>query len=198
MHIHHNDFDRTFFKTHKSRSAKITLDKTMGFTLIELLVVISIIALLSTVVLAAISDARVKARNTAKNSLVLEYVKALELYKSDNNGLYPSAGTGEEILPRCIGYAETENCRVTLSKIGDNQINSAFNLFIAGPPASRTSITNGATTFQGVTYNCKDTTCTSYVLDWVTETNNAQCFGNATTNNSYGNNTRCTYDSSLN
>ena len=65
--------------------------KKSGFTLIELLVVISIIGLLSTIVLAAVNDARVKARNSAKNEIVLQYINALELYASSNGGVYPDS-----------------------------------------------------------------------------------------------------------
>ena len=63
-------------------------NKTGGFTLIELLVVISIIALLSAVVMVALKDARDKANISKVKSEIGEFVKALELYKS-NYGVYP-------------------------------------------------------------------------------------------------------------
>ena len=59
-----------------------------GFTLIELLVVISIIALLSSVVLTGLMQAREKAQVTAIRTYFKEIVTALELYKS-NTGTYP-------------------------------------------------------------------------------------------------------------
>lgn len=61
-----------------------------GFTLIELLVVISIIGLLSSIVLAAVSDARKKAQFTASKEAFKQLQTALELYRSDNNGEYPA------------------------------------------------------------------------------------------------------------
>lgn len=59
-----------------------------GFTLIELLVVISIIALLSTIVLGALQDARAKARDRALASSVMQLQNAIEIYKT-NHGTYP-------------------------------------------------------------------------------------------------------------
>jgi len=66
-------------------NSKILKTKNRGFTLIELLVVISIIGLLSVIVMGSMEDARNRARNSAKNSLVKEYLKALELYRVSRN-----------------------------------------------------------------------------------------------------------------
>lgn len=59
-----------------------------GFTLIELLVVVSIIGLLSSVVLASLSSARMKARDTLRMSHLDQIRNALELYYNTNNS-YP-------------------------------------------------------------------------------------------------------------
>lgn len=60
-----------------------------GFTLIELLVVIAIIGVLSSVVLASLNSARLKARDARRVSDAQEVRKALELYY-DDYGRYPS------------------------------------------------------------------------------------------------------------
>ena len=60
-----------------------------GFTLIELLVVIAIISLLSSIVLASLSQARAKARDSKRVQDLIQLRNALELYALDNNGLYP-------------------------------------------------------------------------------------------------------------
>lgn len=59
-----------------------------GFTLIELLVVISIISLLTSIILASITDARKKARDSRRIQDLRQIVIALELYR-DKNGHYP-------------------------------------------------------------------------------------------------------------
>lgn len=59
-----------------------------GFTLIELLVVIAIIGILSSVVLASLKSARVKARDAKRMTEMKSLQTALELYYSDNKA-YP-------------------------------------------------------------------------------------------------------------
>lgn len=52
--------------------------------------VISIISLLSSIVLAALNDARAKGRDTARIRAMIETRTALQLYFNDNNGKYPN------------------------------------------------------------------------------------------------------------
>lgn len=63
-----------------------------GFTLIELLVVIAIIGILSSVVLASLNTARVKARDARRISDIKQIQLALELYYDSNNN-YPTGLT---------------------------------------------------------------------------------------------------------
>lgn len=65
----------------------------MGFTLMELLVVIAIIGILGTVILAALGEARAKARDSRRLADLREVEKAIELYYHDN-GQYPSTSSG--------------------------------------------------------------------------------------------------------
>ena len=63
-------------------------DTSEGFTLIELLVVIAIIGLLSSVVLASLNGARLKARDARRLADAKQIQTALELYY-DSNNQYP-------------------------------------------------------------------------------------------------------------
>lgn len=64
-----------------------------GFTLIELLVVISIIGLLSSVVLASLSTARARARDTRRIEDLRQIQTALELY-FNGHSVYPAPANG--------------------------------------------------------------------------------------------------------
>jgi prepilin-type N-terminal cleavage/methylation domain-containing protein len=66
------------------RSDNRSLEK--GFTLIELLVVISIIGVLSSIVLASLSSARGKARDTAIKMSLVQYKTLLEITRNDQTG----------------------------------------------------------------------------------------------------------------
>lgn len=63
--------------------------KQKGFTLIELLVVISIISLLTSVILSALSDAKTKSRDVARIESVIQIRNALQMYFTDK-GYYPA------------------------------------------------------------------------------------------------------------
>ncbi len=63
--------------------------KKQGFTLIELLVVVAIISLLASVVLASLSDVRVKANDKKRMADLRSMQVALDLYL-DDNGRYPA------------------------------------------------------------------------------------------------------------
>jgi len=65
--------------------------KKQGFTLIELMVVVAIISLLTSIVLAALNDARKKARDAKRLEDLHQIRIALQLY-FEENGQYPLPG----------------------------------------------------------------------------------------------------------
>ncbi|MBY0472743.1 type II secretion system GspH family protein [Patescibacteria group bacterium] len=81
--------------------------KARGFTLIELLVVISIIGLLASIVLTSLNSARAKARDATRLVTLKELQKALELYASDHNGLYPASGWASICADSSVGQKTT-------------------------------------------------------------------------------------------
>lgn len=87
-------------KTFSLRSLYVGNKK--GFTLIELLVVIAIIGILSSIVIASLNTARVKARNTKRLADINQLIKAIEMYHTDN-GFYPT----------CVGGVNPDYCSTT-------------------------------------------------------------------------------------
>jgi len=80
------------------------MKKSRGFTLIELLVVIAIIGILSSVVLASVNTARMKARDARRITDMEQIRMALELYYNDK-GYYPQSSCGWD----CTGYYYSNN-----------------------------------------------------------------------------------------
>lgn len=82
--------------------------KTLGFTLIELLVVISIVSLLASLALSSLAEARIKAENSHRNSMVLQYRNAFALYFASHSGQYPipdSSNPSQTLV--CLGQYDS-------------------------------------------------------------------------------------------
>jgi prepilin-type N-terminal cleavage/methylation domain-containing protein len=158
---------------------KNTTDK--GFTLIELLVVISIISLLSSVILASVKQARIKALNSTLGQEVAEYERALDTYYLDN-GYYPLAptyGGGS-----CLDH---DGCFYGAGHL-DPVLNASINPYFPNHP--QVVDTTGVGLFYNVvTNNAANTGYTKIYLLW-NETNVQKCGARGYYNPS-GNPTTC-------
>jgi len=67
-------------------------NKISGFTLIELLVVIAIIGLLAAIIISALANTRMRARDAKRIAELVEIRKAIEFYRTNNNGSPPGVG----------------------------------------------------------------------------------------------------------
>lgn len=103
--------------------------KNKGFTLIELLVVIAIISLLTSVILASLKSARLKAQDAKIVSELHQIETSLELYYNDN-GKYPTPAAGSY----CI--AATNNCLVAGFALSNGLLSTAISTFTYKPSSS--------------------------------------------------------------
>ncbi len=87
--------------------------KQKGFTLIELLVVIAIIGLLSSVVMASVNNARVKARDAKRKTEITQIINALAIYYS-GHGTYTGVSYGGS-----CGTALNDTDLLSIALIGD-------------------------------------------------------------------------------
>lgn len=87
---------------------KFLQNRSRGFTLIELLVVITIIGLLASTVLASLQNARTKARDAKRISEGKSLASALELYRNNNNGLYPCQNNSP-LTGNCVAFGAGNN-----------------------------------------------------------------------------------------
>jgi len=150
-----------------------------GFTLIELLIVVVIISLLSSVVVAFLTDAREGARNNRRNELARQYINVLEFYFSDN-GKFPeggctSCGTAVRV---CLGEGYPgESCTVYGNHSENDQVNSQLSTLAPNMPP----LLDKAGAYFGAAYGCIDATCQGYKLTWVLEGggNDGKCAGGA-------------------
>ncbi|MEY2702087.1 MAG: hypothetical protein RLY43_720 [Bacteroidota bacterium] len=152
-----------------------------GFTLIELLVVVSIIALLSSIIVAGLTDARGGAKNNKRNELARQYVTGLSLFHGEH-GYYPTRTSDNETFV-CLGSGYPGGtCYVVGSHNENSSVNDQMSEFMPGTPASLETTVSGEYSFYGMAYRCTDENCIGYELSWIVEGSgsDAECFGGAT------------------
>jgi prepilin-type N-terminal cleavage/methylation domain-containing protein/prepilin-type processing-associated H-X9-DG protein len=95
--------------------AKWQMGRGKGFTLIELLVVIAIIALLLSILMPALKNAREQGKRAVCLSNLGQLTMSWILYADDNESVpaNPWAGTSETMTPYCWVYNPSENTNPT-------------------------------------------------------------------------------------
>lgn len=160
-----------------------------GFTLIELLVVLAIIALLSSVVIAALGDARRKSRNASRLQDVLAYSKAAEAFQV-NYRRYPDGGLDWSSSANnyvCLGRATgNTNCFG-----GSYQGSDALNAQFAPEMKQMTAGNDAGLNLVGYGYACLDTGCSQYRILYQLEGANEKCAGGLSVNPSLSGATYC-------
>ena len=141
-----------------------------AFTLIELLVVISIISLLSSVVFSSLQSARTNANDIARLQTVTTIIRSLEMHYAIN-GNYPSPVNPNAVV--CAGNFESNGCGYNGGFNEDSNVNAAMNVFLPlinySQPITFTGNDTNQYTWENVTYNCTDPTCTNYRILYMLE-----------------------------
>lgn len=124
-----------------------------GFTLVELIIVIFVIAILATIVLVSYNGAQDRAKLSSMVNGVEQYIRALDLYDSDNKS-YPIPATSGAIA--CFSGDTT--CNVAANQTYSTALLNGVKSYVAGAPFnlpySGTLLTYNSTadTVQGGTY----------------------------------------------
>lgn len=127
---HLNTFlDNTMKKKLKNKLNDIRRNR--AFTLIEILVVVAIIALLSSVVLNSLAEARMKANDTKIAEDLRQVRKAIEIYYNDNNS-FPD--------PTILSSGNQKNDDILSSKFSNGLSNKL--VFFAKTASAQGSVTH--------------------------------------------------------
>lgn len=170
-----------------------------GFTLIELLVVIAIIALLAVIVIASLEGARTRSKNTKKNEIAMQYINALELYRTDK-GAYPNSDTNNPTYYNCLGYPTGEKCHPLyegLDSLNDEKtgLGSFYETMPKADDFSVELLSGSGIIMEGILYRKIDDE--NYILEWYLK-EDFDCprgsFKQESTNGLY---TQCTYPEEL-
>tara|TARA_B100000745_G_C20107521_1_gene379014 strand:- start:149 stop:724 length:576 start_codon:yes stop_codon:yes gene_type:complete len=100
--------------------------KARGFSAVEFMMVILLSTVISTIMFTAVNESKVKAKNTAVVSQMLEYQKAFNFYFLDN-GRYPSMNTdAKDIVCFGNGLVKGEGCIGIIAKPYDKKVVGQF------------------------------------------------------------------------
>ena len=138
----------------KLQPTTYNLQPSKGFTLIELLVVIAIIGLLASVIMVAMGNARLKARDTRRLADMQQIKSGMDIYYSQGSG-YPDTAT--------VAASQTAGSQLSCS--GEVVMRFPQDPFNLGNASFAYTYTSGGSTSSG----CGGTVYSNYKIQFQTE-----------------------------
>lgn len=120
-----------------------------GFTLIEMLVVVSIISTMSSVVLSAVKNVRIKSDEAAKSKILNEYINTLYLIY-DETGKYPPLNW---LTPTCLASFSDNKCGENNAIYKNTYFSSFFDKYLSELPSFK-PVVGIQGTYEGPYYEC--------------------------------------------
>lgn len=154
-----------------------------GFTLTELLVVISIIAVLSSIVLVGVNQARNRGKNARAAADISQYITGLALVR-ERQGEYPSTGGVNAYM--CLGTS----CQWGGSAVSNAGSGVVGPDWLGGVMSSIPSSSNLQSGYQGYQYASNGS---GYTLRWFLYGQNRDCDPGEPISGSVTGITRCEY-----
>lgn len=142
--------------------------KQKGFTIVELLIVIVVIAILAAITIVAYNGIQQRAANAQTTQATKEYMKAMQLYYTDN-GIYPPTngclGNGYK-TNNCLSQNGTAACFGLGSSGIGTTVNSDLQTYLGNnlPMPSQQPSPCGGTTYFGIYTNGSGSSKNIYMM----------------------------------
>jgi len=121
-------------------------NRNKGFTLIELLIVIAIIAILATIAIPNMLQARKRAYDTKAQTCASEIAKAEEMYILDNDQYANDFNTLQTAFPGVVKDCDTNTMSITANTVTDTRTEYSYTVYHnSGSKSYTVTAANGIT-----------------------------------------------------